>query len=209
MSGDGPYSGWASLFWIAFERSANPMGVAQTDRVIVAVNEACVNAFGYDRREVIGRRTDFFVAPEWRRQVEQDWNALLRTGEATLERDVVRADGSHLRVQFAAHRELVTRQQLILFVALDSSTRPLTHRGEGESEAKPLTARELEIVGEIAMGRRRHEIADDLFIAESTVKTHVHNAMGKLGARSQAQLVAIALAHGILDPERVERELSK
>jgi hypothetical protein len=40
-------------------------------------------------------------------------------------------------------------------------------------------------------GQRAHEIAEDLEIAESTVKTHLRNAMRKAGARSQAQLVAL------------------
>ena len=50
------------------------------------------------------------------------------------------------------------------------------------------------------MGLRWREIANDLFITQATVKTHVRHAMRKLGALSQAQLVAIAVATGMLDP---------
>ena len=59
------------------------------------------------------------------------------------------------------------------------------------------------------MGRRWHEIAADLFITQATVKTHVRNAMRKLGARSQAQLVAMTLATGMLDPARVRGETAR
>jgi DNA-binding CsgD family transcriptional regulator len=62
-----------------------------------------------------------------------------------------------------------------------------------------LTARELQVVGLVAMGRRAHEIADELGIAPSTVRSHVRRAMRKVGARSQAQLVAIVCACGMLD----------
>jgi DNA-binding CsgD family transcriptional regulator len=67
----------------------------------------------------------------------------------------------------------------------------------------PLTARELEVVAGIGMGKRSREVADALVISPATARTHVRNAMTKLGARSQAQLVAIALAAGMLDPEQV------
>jgi len=64
-----------------------------------------------------------------------------------------------------------------------------------------LTRRELEIVHHVAMGQRAHEIADELFIAPTTVQTHIRNAMAKVGARSQAQLVAFVFCHGLLDAE--------
>ena len=48
----------------------------------------------------------------------------------------------------------------------------------------------------MSLGRTGKEIADELHIAHDTVRTHVRNAQGKLGARSRAQLVAIALGEG-------------
>ena len=62
------------------------------------------------------------------------------------------------------------------------------------------TRRELEVISRIAMGYRVHEIAAELFISPATVQTHVRKAMVKLGTRSQAQLVARAIATGLLDP---------
>ena len=71
-----------------------------------------------------------------------------------------------------------------------------------DATAPALTPREREVVALVAMGRRRREIADELFISDSTVKTHLRNAMHKLDARSQAQLVAVALAMGLIEPEQ-------
>jgi PAS domain S-box-containing protein len=200
--------GWASLFWSAFDRSANPMALLQSDRVLVEINNAFVEDFGYQRSEAVGHRADLLLSTRRKGQFDLDWARLERKSRLSGERELVRADGRRVRVQFAAHSEEVTGRQLILYVVLDLRLRPVELRLARRAAAKPLTPRELEVVGEIAMGRRWHEIAADLFITQSTVKTHVRNAMRKLGARSQAQLVAIALATGLLDPARVRGETS-
>ncbi|MFF9808196.1 LuxR C-terminal-related transcriptional regulator [Streptomyces coeruleorubidus] len=60
----------------------------------------------------------------------------------------------------------------------------------------PLTglgARELEVLGQLARGRRNRDIAQDLHISESTVKFHVAKIIGKLGVSSRGE--AAALAH--------------
>ena len=57
---------------------------------------------------------------------------------------------------------------------------------------EPLRERELEVLVLIAAGKRNPEIALELFIALSTVKTHVHNIYRKLGARNRAQAVSRA-----------------
>ena len=49
----------------------------------------------------------------------------------------------------------------------------------------------------VAQGRTGPEIADELHIAPATVRTHVRNAMGKMGARSRAHLVAKVLGDGV------------
>jgi DNA-binding NarL/FixJ family response regulator len=45
----------------------------------------------------------------------------------------------------------------------------------------------------LSLGSTGPEIADELQVAHNTVRTHVRNAMTKLGARSRAQLVAMSL----------------
>jgi DNA-binding CsgD family transcriptional regulator len=133
--------------------------------------------------------------------MKKDWWELLRTGRLNGEREMVRADGRHVHAQFAAHREIVTGRDLVLGVVLDLDTRPIRcGKARVESSARVLTPREREVVAKVALGRRRHEIADELFISDSTVKTHLRNAMRKLDVRSQAQLVAVALAKGLIDP---------
>jgi len=96
-------------------------------------------------------------------------------------------------VQYAMRRVRLDTREVVLAVVLDSSREPIRTRPADSWQARMLSPRELEIVSQVAMGQRAHEIADDLGIAESTVKTHLRNAMRKVGARSQAQLVALVI----------------
>lgn len=64
-----------------------------------------------------------------------------------------------------------------------------------------LSARETEVLGLIAAGRRNAEIAAALFIAESTVEYHVRHLLAKLGARSRTEALRKAREEGLLvDP---------
>ncbi|HEV3001312.1 MAG TPA: response regulator transcription factor [Solirubrobacteraceae bacterium] len=62
-----------------------------------------------------------------------------------------------------------------------------------------LTAREREILQLIASGRSGEAVAEELFLSGETVRTHVRNAVAKLGASSRAHAVAIALQRGEID----------
>jgi two-component system NarL family response regulator len=61
-----------------------------------------------------------------------------------------------------------------------------------------LTSREIEIVERIADGLSNKQIAAALGIGEATVKTHVNNIMGKLGASDRTHAVTLALRRGFL-----------
>ncbi len=63
-----------------------------------------------------------------------------------------------------------------------------------------LTAREREVMAEVAGGLSNAEIADRLFVSPATVKTHVARAMMKLDAHDRAQLVMLAYECGLVTP---------
>jgi DNA-binding NarL/FixJ family response regulator len=132
----------------------------------------------------------------------QEWAAALAEGEFTGEADMRAADGAAVAVQWAATTEVVTGRRLILFVALSTSRWGQRFRREPviEGERADLTEREREVVGHVALGSTGPEIADELQIAHDTVRTHVRNAMTKVGARSRAHLVARALGDGMVLP---------
>jgi two-component system NarL family response regulator len=61
-----------------------------------------------------------------------------------------------------------------------------------------LTARELEVLNEIAAGKSNQEIGAALFISEGTVKAHVNNLLSKLGVNDRTQAVVCAVQRGIV-----------
>lgn len=65
-----------------------------------------------------------------------------------------------------------------------------------------LTAREHDVFLRIAEGLTNQEIADALFLGESTVKTHVGRILSKLGARDRVHAVIMAHRAGLTGPAR-------
>ncbi len=79
---------------------------------------------------------------------------------------------------------------------------PLAPAGEtadGDPLAR-LNRREREVLGELARGQRNRQIAETLEISENTVKFHVANVLGKLGAHSRGEAAAIARDAGLESP---------
>ena len=85
------------------------------------------------------------------------------------------------------------------------------HRGEADSNfpgalasrplaelLEPLTHREHEVLQMLATGLGNKEIATRLTISEHTVKFHVASILGKLGAASRTEAVALGIRHGLV-----------
>ena len=66
---------------------------------------------------------------------------------------------------------------------------------------EPLTDREEQVLATLARGRTNTEIADELFISLSTVKTHVASLMDKLGARNRVEIAIWAHETGRVDKQ--------
>jgi DNA-binding NarL/FixJ family response regulator len=63
---------------------------------------------------------------------------------------------------------------------------------------EPLSPRELDVVRAVARGRTNAEIAAELFVSLSTVKTHLTNVQAKLSARNRVEIAAWAWEHGLV-----------
>ncbi|OWQ44574.1 DNA-binding response regulator [Roseateles noduli] len=64
-----------------------------------------------------------------------------------------------------------------------------------------LSAREVEVLGEVAAGGANKQVADRLGVSEETVKSHMKNILVKLGASDRLQAVVIAMRRGILNED--------
>ena len=65
-------------------------------------------------------------------------------------------------------------------------------------DALSISKREYEVLKQMAAGKSNLEIAEELFIAESTVKTHVSNLLVKLDAKRRTQAINTAKSLGII-----------
>ena len=71
-------------------------------------------------------------------------------------------------------------------------------RDEKKREELEITRRELEVLELIALGMSNREIAEKLFVSESTVKTHSSRVFEKLGAKRRTQAVQLGKGFGLL-----------
>ena len=94
----------------------------------------------------------------------------------------------------------VTRRLLDRFAR---SLPPADGPGAGrDPPLEQLTAREREVLVLMARGLSNGEIADQLVVGETTVKTHVGRVLSKLGARDRVQAVVTAYESGLVEPGR-------
>ncbi len=63
-----------------------------------------------------------------------------------------------------------------------------------------LTPREIEVFRLLATGKTNHEIAAELIVGETTIKTHVTRILTKLGVRDRVQAVVLAYETGLITP---------
>ena len=194
-------AGLSTLFMSAFRQSRNAMLLLDGGRRIVDANAAMVGLVGRARPDLVGRpAADLLTTGPL--ATEGEWQAWLDarrfTGEATLRH----ADGGAVTVQWGAETEIATGRRLVLVVALHTSRWGPRFRRKPDERVDPraLSAREREVVRLVALGRTGPEMADELGIAHDTVRTHVRNAMEKVGARSRAHLVAKAMGEALLMP---------
>jgi PAS domain S-box-containing protein len=193
--------GWRSTFLQVFARADSPMALQDSERRTVAVNAAQVELCGYSREQLIGHKCDELLDPDERETVDAEWRVFAQDGFCAGTRTMRRSDGRRLDVDYTGTwTQLEDDSPIAVFTVLHAVLQALpaaiaaSHRFGDQ-----LTPRELQIVGLIGLGRRAHEIGDELGIATATVQTHIRAGIKKCGGRSQAQLVANTSAQGLLD----------
>lgn len=191
----------------AFERSRHPMLIADDQRRWVTGNAAACDLLGIAREEVPWRTMDDFTPMSERRRLEEQWDAFLTSGAAEGWYQLYVPDRGAMPVEFSATANVLPARHLSVFIPPDETSAeqpgnalargatwtPIVADGNGRLR---LTEREREVMTLIASGLQSGDIAERLFLSPETVKSHAHNAMGKLGAHTRAHAVAIALVTG-------------
>jgi PAS domain S-box-containing protein len=195
--------GAASHLRSAFALSQHSMLIADDQRRWVTGNAAACDLLGITPEEISWHTVDEFVPPDAREMLDERWEQFLANGAAEgWYRLHIPARGQ-VPVEFSATANVLPSRHLSVFLPADGSSGP-SEPGAPDWKAVPaesagrvrLTDREREIMTLVASGLHGAEIAERLFLSPETIKSHVHNAMGKLGAHTRAHAVAIALVTG-------------
>ena len=95
---------------------------------------------------------------------------------------------------------VVTRRLLDRFAhRLPTAARDADPDGGASQRLDGVTERERDVLTRVARGLSNAEIAAELVVTETTVKTHVHHLLTKLGARDRVQLVVLAYDAGLAE----------
>jgi len=83
---------------------------------------------------------------------------------------------------------------------VDPRLRPALLSHDATQRAPSLSKRERQIIDLLAQGLTGEQVAERLVLSSETVKTHIRNAMTKLGASTRVHAIAIALREGMIQP---------
>jgi PAS domain S-box-containing protein len=194
----------------ASERVRNPMLIVDDQRRYVTANAPACGLLGMAPEEVPWHRIDDFTPAQDRKRLAEQWDAFLVNGGMEGWFHLRLPDGSLMPIEFSATANVLPGRHLSVVIprggAAEDDQYGAAHREAGwtrlvarEAEQSPLTTREHEVIALVAAGLQGGEIAARLSVSPETIKSHVQNAMAKLGAHTRAHAVAIALSTGQID----------
>jgi len=201
--------------WAIFSESRNPMLLADDDRRYVNANTAACVLLGYDLATLRTMRIDDLAIPETRPYLDAVWSDFLERGGSVGRFALLRSDGTTVEVEFNATADVVPGLHLSLFInpAVTGEGQGLDDVGDDPADnlqepVSAVTSRsgtlldavERRVMTLLALGLNWHEVADEIGISPSEVRASMQSAMDKLGARTRAHAVSIAIRAGEIDP---------
>jgi DNA-binding CsgD family transcriptional regulator len=190
----------------------SPQRVAGSTRALLVVDDDCTcieaslgacRMLGAARSELVGRSMVELLEPASRERFNHVWLAF-RDGGGHAAPFALEAPATVVEVAATVTAQVLPSRHLIRLdpaVAGDaqSGARERSFAPPDSPRPRPPSAREREVLSLLAAGRTDGQIAELLELSPATVQTHVRNAKAKLGARTRAQAVAIALRRGLIE----------
>ena len=199
--------------------------VAGSAQALLVVDEAstCVEAslgacrlLGLSRAEVVGRPIESLLDDGSRERFGHVWQAFRESG-GHAEPFALGHAGGEVEVGITVIAGVLPDRHLIRFDPIteagDAVGPPVNgldpevdlpdevdHAAPETAAPRPPTAREREVLALLAGGATDGQIATMLELSPATVQTHVRNAKAKLGARTRAQAVALAIQRALITP---------
>jgi DNA-binding CsgD family transcriptional regulator len=181
-----------------FESSLVPMFILDNDKCRLDVNPAARLFLRTRLAEVQGGHTYDLLEPTEHAEADRQWGIMLDEGMVAGTIPLTVPDGPTIEVEYCGVANVLPGAHLVLWMPADWPDDELTPTQEADRPARTgrLTEREREVLTLLATGATLDEIADRLTLAQSTVKTHLRNALTRLGARHRAHALAIAIRDG-------------
>ena len=189
---DGTHNGSPDLddgfFRKAFDAAPDGIFVVDAEqRSYVYVNAAGAELVGSPVDLMIGANTWEMPRPDDPELLEELWARLEEERHLEGRYRFIGVDGRPRTVDFKARAHFVPGRHIV-------TTRERT------GPRMPLSPREREVLTALATGRTGAEVAQTLVLSPETVRTHIRNAMEKLGASTRTHAIALAIASGEIDP---------
>lgn len=174
------------------------------DNPIVAVNDAFMSLTGFGEDEILGRNCRFLAGPKTEPWLTEAIREGVRERRPILVEILnYKKDGTAFRNAVMVAPIFDDDGELAHFLGTqmeleeDGRGPSLTSRVRASEMVGQLSPRQLQVMRGVAQGLRNKQIAYELGLAEKTVKMHRGIAMEKLGLRSSAELVRIAVEAGL------------
>jgi DNA-binding CsgD family transcriptional regulator len=182
----------------AVAASSQVLLVVDDDAICIEASLGACRLLGASRDEVVGRELGELLEPASRDRLASHWPAVQRNGGRA--GTFTLAPPASVEVSATVTPQLLPSHHL---VALESALEPDSNGNGNGRFAHPAagrgpTAREREVLELLANGATDDQIAAALALSPATVQSHVRNAKAKLGARTRAQAVALALQRGLI-----------
>jgi PAS domain S-box-containing protein len=174
------------FFQAAFDAAPDGIVVFDDQGRYVYANPAAAEIYGLAPDELIGRRIGDFTPDSRRDRIDEKWQELRERPALRGRARMKAADGTERLVEYSVRASFLEGRHVSVFRELAAGR-------------EHLTPREAEVLQLLARGLNGSRVAARLGIAPETVRTHVRNAMDKLGARTRAHAMALAFAHGEID----------
>jgi len=202
--------------WKLFSESRNPMLLADDDRNYVNANSAALELLGYDLSTLRTMRIDDITIPEYRPFLDDVWAEFLARGGTIGRFSVLRSDGTPVEIEFNATANVAPGLHLSIFINPSVTGDPdgldadeIADKNFDEPvrvvaspvKGSVLDSDERRVVSLLALGLNWHEVADDMGTSAAEVRRLMESAMQKLGARTRAHAVSIAMRAGEIDPD--------
>ena len=188
-------------FRMTFEAAGVGIAHVAPDGRWLRINGKLAELTGYTREELLSLTFQDITHPaDLERDLEHVRRMKLgRLKGYSVEKRYIRKDGSWVWVKLTVSSLRSVSGEVSCFVSVIED---ITERKLAELMLDPLTPLELDVLALVSRWQTNPEIARELAYSQSTIKTHIHSVLTKLGVGSRRQAASMAVEIGLIPPPR-------